>query len=179
MSSQQSGFYDIPSILLPIGAKKREEWKVSRDGSILTPSGIETKGTLTSDSSYIVMVPMYEGNDKHVRVDLLVSKTFEPHLHNSTTSLYHLDDDVQNNRLDNLKPMDTDEYNRHLYRKQVQKIAVKVAQYDTSGNWIQTFDNFRAAKRFIGDDKNDPALGRSVREGHGLYKGFVYKLVEE
>lgn len=172
-------FCNIPVVLIPEDATVRHGWKVSKDGIVITPSGVETKGTLTSDSSYIVMVPRQTGIAAHVRVAELVSKTFQPHLHDVDTDLYHLDGDNQNNHLDNLKPMNTNEYLRYKAKKEAAKICIQVDQFDLSGNLIQTFDNCRAAKLSIGDAKSDPGLGKCMRDGDGCYKGFVYKLRNE
>jgi len=169
-------YYAIASSLIPVLARERSGWKVSKQGLIQTPSGEVTKGSLTSDSSYIIMVPATNGTDIHLRVDRLVSMTFDAGSHTNDTDLYHLDDDIQNNRIDNLRPMTRDQFSQHKYRKQVKKEVDGVDQYDLDGNFLQTFDSCRKAKMAIGDAKDDPSLGIHIRDNRGPYKGFVYRL---
>jgi uncharacterized short protein YbdD (DUF466 family) len=85
-----------------------------------------------------------------------------------------LDADLQNNRIDNLRPMTRAQFTQHEYRKQAKKYMVGIDQYDLDGNFIQTFDNCRMAKLAIGDAKDDPSLGIHIRDKSGPYKGFVY-----
>jgi hypothetical protein len=171
-----SPFFTIPTALLPDDVNVLNGWKISKEGIVLTPTGVETKGTMTSDSSYIVMIPKKNGVVTHIRVAELVSKTFQPNLHNIDTVIYHLDEDTQNNHLDNLKPMKNNEYLQYRAKREAMKMMVQVDQFDLSGKLIQTFDSCRAAKLAIGDDKSDLALSRCIRDGNGHYKGFVFKL---
>jgi hypothetical protein len=88
------------------------------------------------------------------------------------TDLYHLDADLQNNRIDNLRPMTRAQFTQHEYRKQA---SIWLGSINTT--WMgtsQTFDNCRMAKLAIGDAKDDPSLGIHIRDKSGPYKGFVY-----
>jgi hypothetical protein len=42
--------------------------------------------------------------------------------HTRDTDLYHLDADLQNNRIDNLRPMTRAQFTQHEYRKQPRNI---------------------------------------------------------
>jgi uncharacterized short protein YbdD (DUF466 family) len=50
------------------------------------------------------------------------------------TDLYHLDN-LQNNRIDNLRPMTRAQFTQHEYRKQAKKYMVGIDQYDLDGNF--------------------------------------------
>jgi hypothetical protein len=89
--------------------------------------------------------------------------------------LYHLDADLQNNRIDNLRPMTRAQFTQHEYRKQAKKYMVGIDQYDLDGNFIQTFDNCRMAKLAIGDAKDDPSLGIHIRDKSGPQRIRVWR----
>jgi hypothetical protein len=131
-----------------------------------------TKGSMTSDSSYVIMAK--EGIDLHLPVDRLVSMTFDAGRIQGTRSI-PFGCGFTKQRIDNLRPMTRAQFTQHEYRKQAKKYMVGIDQYDLDGNFIQTFDNCRMAKLAIGDAKDDPSLGIHIRDKSGPQRIRVWR----
>lgn len=171
-TEDEDTFVEIPLDLLPEGLR---DWRISRTGKVLTPSNVVTKGIPTSDGSYVVQVPARTGT-RDLRIDRLVSMTFDRASHTAGTALYHLDGDVCNNRLDNLKAMTSSQIATYEYLKTKSSYLVSIDRFDKTGNHLGTHESVAAAKRFVGDTPHDRGLGDHIRTQSEEYKGFVFKI---
>jgi hypothetical protein len=131
-------FYAIAPDLIPVLARNRSG--KYRSKLIQTP-GVVTKGSMTSDSSYVIMVP--KKIDLHLPVDRLVSMTFDAGSHTRDTDLYHLVRIYKTIALTTCMMMLS-------LLNTVSKTNQEIYGWDRSirlgWNYIQTFDNCRMAK---------------------------------
>ncbi len=115
---------------------------------------------------------------KHFLVHRLVAMAFIPNPNNYDT-VNHKDENVDNNRVENLEWLSLYQNNRYgSHDNNMRKSLSKpVLQYSMDGTFIREFESFAAVKRLLGFNASN--VNKAAKGIHKSAKGYIWKYKEE
>lgn len=140
-----------------LGRVKSLKYKTEK---ILTPRQNKIKG------GYLYVILCRDGETKSFQIHRLVARAFMPNPEDFILEINHIDRNPENNLLDNLEWCTRQKNVEHSQNKTVN-------QYDTSGNYIQSFESAKLAGETTGVDPSaisKVCLGKRKTAG-----GFIWK----
>ena len=124
-------------------------------------------------------VSMYkDGKHSTKRVHRLIAETFLKDFYNKP-QVNHIDGDKTNNAIANLEMVTNSENQIHAYKNNLEtpRFKRKVSQYDINGNYIETFEYARNAKKKLGIDES--SIIKCCRGKRKTVGGYIWKYADD
>lgn len=167
------GWYEISNF----GRLKSLDRYVNKgNGNVRIAKGKIIKPTLCTNG-YLEYVLYKNGVKKVVLAHRLVAQHFIPNPENKL-EVNHIDENIQNNRVDNLEWLTSKENANYGTRNKKcrdcnKKYFKPVLQYDLEGNFIKEYETLGDASRYINGDIS--AIIRVCKKRQNIAYGYIWK----